>query len=63
VNEAPQARAGNASLAIVCDFVDEAAYQHFDTDAEHNRIRRELVAPLVTGVERCHFEIAEVPPL
>jgi hypothetical protein len=55
-------REGNASFAIVCDFVDEAAYQRFDTDEEHNRIRRELVAPLVTSVDRCQFAVAAVPP-
>jgi hypothetical protein len=50
-------RAGNAGVAIVSDFVDAAAYQVYDADLEHNRIRRELVAPIVERVERCQFQV------
>jgi stress responsive alpha/beta barrel protein len=50
-------RDGNAGLAIVSDLADEAAYRVYDADEEHNRIRRELVAPIVTSIERCQFTI------
>jgi hypothetical protein len=51
-------RGGNADLAVVSDLADEAAYRVYDSDEEHNRIRRELVAPIVTSLERCQFEIS-----
>lgn len=50
-------REGNAQLAIFGDFDDEAAYQAYDADPEHNRIRRELLAPLVERVERCQIRL------
>ncbi|MEA2640914.1 MAG: hypothetical protein QOF51_2308 [Chloroflexota bacterium] len=50
-------RAGNANVAIVSDLTDEAAYLAYDADAEHNRVRRELVAPIVERIERCQFEL------
>ncbi|HTE85575.1 MAG TPA: Dabb family protein [Dehalococcoidia bacterium] len=50
-------RDGNAGFAVVSDLADRAAYQAYDADAEHNRIRRELVAPIVTSIERCQFEV------
>lgn len=49
-------RPGNADLAIVSDLEDEAAYRVYDADEEHNRIRRELVAPIVTSLDRCQFQ-------
>jgi hypothetical protein len=51
-------RDGNADLAVVSDLSDEAAYRVYDADVEHNRIRRELVAPIVTSLERCQFEVS-----
>jgi hypothetical protein len=50
-------RDGNADVAIVSDFEDEASYRTYDADEEHNRIRRELVAPIAGGVERCQFRL------
>jgi Stress responsive A/B Barrel Domain len=50
-------REGNAGLAIVADFADEAAYRAYDEDAEHNRIRRELLAPILDRAERCQFRV------
>jgi hypothetical protein len=50
-------REGNADVAIVSDLTDEAAYRVYDADEEHNRIRRELVAPIAASIERCQFLI------
>jgi hypothetical protein len=47
-------QAGNASLGVVCDFEDAAAYRAYDADEPHNRIRREI-APSVAGVRRVQF--------
>lgn len=44
-------------FAITSDFVDEAAYRAYDQDAEHNRIRREMVAPLVAETVRVQFRL------
>jgi hypothetical protein len=48
-------REGNAGVAVVSDLADEAAYRVYDADEEHNRIRRELVAPIAVRVDRCQF--------
>ena len=45
-------RDGAASYALTCDFVDEDAYRVYDADPEHNRIRREMFAPLSASIER-----------
>jgi hypothetical protein len=50
-------REGNASMAAVFDFADEAAYQAWDTDDEHNRIRRELMQPILVRAERCQYRL------
>jgi hypothetical protein len=50
-------RDGNMSLAILADFPDEDAYRRFDTDEEHNRVRRELLGPMAEGVERCQYRV------
>ena len=50
-------RDGNWDVAVVTDLEDEQSYRVYDTDAEHNRIRREIVAPLVERIERCQIEI------
>src|SRR5688500_16990297 len=39
-------REGNLPYAFVSDFDDATAYRAYDTDVEHNRIRRELLAPI-----------------
>jgi hypothetical protein len=51
-------RDGNADVGIVSDLADEAAYRVYDADEEHNRIRRELVAPIAASVDRCQFLVA-----
>jgi len=50
-------KTGNTSFATCVDFADEAAFRAWDTDAEHERIRKEQVFPIVTGVLRCQFRI------
>src|SRR4051812_6848455 len=50
-------RAGNASYGASYDFADETTYMTWDKDPEHDRIRRELVAPHVSAVQRCQFRI------
>ncbi len=50
-------REGAASYALTCDFVDEDAYRAYDADPEHNRVRREMFAPLSVLVERVQFRL------
>lgn len=50
-------REGNAQLALVADFEDEDAYRAYDADVEHNRIRREIVAPAAERTERAQYRI------
>lgn len=50
-------RDGNASWAITVDLPDERAYQAYDTDPEHNRIRRELFAPISASIDRIQFRL------
>ena len=52
-------RDGNASYAITVDLADEAAYRAYDADAEHNRIRRELFAPIAEHIERVQFRLPD----
>jgi hypothetical protein len=48
---------GNLDLAMVADFEDREAFEAYNRDPEHDRIRRELIAPIAERVERCQFEI------
>jgi hypothetical protein len=48
-------REGNWGFSIVGDFVDEDAYRRYDLDDEHNRIRRELFAPISEEIVRIQF--------
>lgn len=50
-------REGNLDVAMVADFTDLAAYRAYDADPEHDRIRRELIAPIAERLERCQFEV------
>jgi heme-degrading monooxygenase HmoA len=50
-------RDGNMSFAAVFDFADEEAYRAFDSDAEHDRLRREVAAPVMERAERCQFRV------
>jgi hypothetical protein len=51
-------RSGNGGFATCFDFADEAAFRAWDTNPEHERIRREKVVPLLTAIQRCQFRIA-----
>lgn len=48
---------GTWDLAITTDLEDEAAYRAYDTDAEHDRIRREELLPLVAELARVQFPL------
>jgi quinol monooxygenase YgiN len=50
-------REGNLTHAFVSEFEDEAAYRAYDTHDEHNRIRRELLVPIVERLERFQYEV------
>ncbi len=52
-------RDGGASYAITGDFVDEQAYLIYDRDAEHNRIRAEVFAPISSVIERVQFRLPD----
>ncbi len=49
-------REGNWSYAITADFVDGESYRRYDLDEEHNRVRREMFAPLSEEIARVQFE-------
>ena len=51
-------REGNLPYAFVSEFDNEAAYRAYDTHGEHNRIRRELLAPIVDTIERFQYEVS-----
>jgi hypothetical protein len=44
-------------MAAIFDFTDEAAYQAWYADNEHNRIRRELLQPILERAERCQYRL------
>jgi hypothetical protein len=50
-------REGNASYALTCDLVDDEAYRIYDADPEHNRIRREMFAPLCAQIARVQIHV------
>lgn len=50
-------REGSAGYALTCDLVDEDAYRVYDADPEHNRIRREMFAPISASIERVQFRL------
>lgn len=52
-------REGNASYALTVDFPDDEAYRVYDADPEHNRIRRELFAPISTEIRRIQFALPD----
>jgi hypothetical protein len=49
-------REGNWDFSITADFADVDSYQRYDLDEEHNRIRRELFAPISAEIVRIQFE-------
>jgi hypothetical protein len=49
-------REGNWSFAITADFADVQSYRRYDEDDEHNRIRREMFAPIAAEIVRIQIE-------
>lgn len=49
-------REGNWDFSITADFADVESYRRYDLDEEHNRIRRELFAPISAEIVRIQFE-------
>lgn len=49
-------REGNWDYSITADFTDVEAYRAYDLDDEHNRIRREMFAPISEEIVRIQFE-------
>lgn len=49
-------RAESWDFAITSDFVDEQAYQAYDREAEHNRIRQEMFGPLCEQIVRVQIQ-------
>jgi hypothetical protein len=49
-------RPGNWSFCISADFADADAYRAYDTEAEHNRIRAEMFAPISEEIVRIQFD-------
>jgi Stress responsive A/B Barrel Domain len=49
-------REGNWDFLITADFADVDAYRRYDLDEEHNRIRRELFAPIAQEINRIQIE-------
>ncbi len=52
-------REGGWSFAITNDWVDAEFYRAYDTDTEHNRLRREVIAPLCADIARVQFSIPD----
>ena len=50
-------RAANWDYAITVDLVDADAYRRYDEDEEHNRVRRELFAPVSSEIARAQFVV------
>jgi stress responsive alpha/beta barrel protein len=50
-------RDGNMTHAMISEFDDEDAYRTYDADPEHNRVRRELLAPIVDRLERFQYRV------
>jgi hypothetical protein len=50
-------REGNWDYTITADFADVEAYRAYDLDDEHNRIRRELFAPIAEDTVRIQIEV------
>jgi hypothetical protein len=50
-------REGNWDFTIVADFADVDSYRAYDEDEEHNRIRRELFAPISEQIVRIQIDV------
>ena len=50
-------RDGGWSFAITNDWQDADAYRVYDEDEEHNRLRREIFAPICQDIARVQFQV------
>ena len=50
-------RQDNMTFAVIAEFEDTEAYDRYDTDIEHNRIRAELIGPIAVSSSRLQFEV------
>jgi|1186.fasta_scaffold275017_2 hypothetical protein len=50
-------REGNWDFTVTADFADVDAYRAYDLDDEHNRIRRELFAPISDELVRIQIDV------
>ncbi len=50
-------RDGGWSFAITNDWQDADAYRVYDTDEEHNRLRREIFAVICQNIARVQIQI------
>lgn len=55
-------RDGGWDFAITADFIDARAYQNYDLDPEHNRIRQQLIAPVCETIARVQFDLPSPAP-
>ena len=52
-------REGGWSFAITNDWADEDAYRGYDLDEEHNRVRREMFAPICEQIVRVQLALPD----
>ena len=50
-------RDGGWSFAITNDWQDADAYRVYDQDPEHNRLRREIFAPICQDIARVQIQV------
>jgi stress responsive alpha/beta barrel protein len=50
-------REGNWDFTVTADFADVDAYRAYDLDDAHNRIRRELFAPISEDLVRIQIDV------
>ena len=50
-------REGNWDFTITADFADVDSYRAYDEDDEHNRVRRELVGPIIEQLVRIQIDV------
>lgn len=48
---------GSWDYGIVADFDDAEGWRTYDTDDEHNRVRRELIAPFIADRASMRFSL------
>lgn len=51
------ASSGSHDFAVVADFDDEAGWQAYDEHPEHDRVRRDLILPVVADRAVVRYEV------